>query len=478
MPAPAKTVQEHQSAPVEKQNIQDLAVEKSPDQAPYHLATSAFIQADAGAGAPQPHLRHLPASQRHNLARRIGQVHANGLLQLLLRPQAGVGDTVIRRVPVNIGGMTANTGAEAAGLINWAVVLLKQDISPDIPTSDPSYVAASLSIEEAKVYIGNLSGQPDQEVDAATADQISRWYADCVNASTGLNTYQKVRASEDIQKGVASAAATEAKVEAAREQFDFPMEQAFRQNDTERLTKLNNGIAALATAKSSLATLAQTLKEVYSMLIAPGIKAKDLIVGVNPIKPVIQNVLAAFKAANAAISIISGGEGTTQSEQEINNVATALNATGAVATLLGVASGYMVCIGAIVPVGAALLGVVSSILGREGRQLNQQALNAMDLDHVNWEYVPGGRSCFEFMVAVMRSGGPEGVPLPLNSQVNSYFVAERKRMEAGTGSEVPTTGYWFWRDVDDKKIQSWVFQNRRNIWSMLYGELRPNGVPV
>lgn len=80
------------------------------------------------------------------------------------------------------------------------------------------------------------------------------------------------------------------------------------------------------------------------------------------------------------------------------------------------------------------------------------------------------------MVTVMRAGGPEGVPLPLHSQVNSFFVSERKRMEAGTVAEVPTTG-WIWKNVDDKKIQSWVFQNRRNIWSMLYGELRPTGVP-
>lgn len=107
------------------------------------------------------------------------------------------------------------------------------------------------------------------------------------------------------------------------------------------------------------------------------------------------------------------------------------------AALPGVASGYMVGISAILPIGIALLGVVSRILGHEGRQLNQRALQKMDLDGVPWEYVPGGRSCFEYMVTVMRAGGPEGVPLPMHSQVRSYFVSNRDRLGAGTGSEMP-----------------------------------------
>jgi hypothetical protein len=61
--------------------------------------------------------------------------------------------------------------------------------------------------------------------------------------------------------------------------------------------------------------------------------------GINPIKPLIDKVRAFYKLAKATISLIGGGEGTTQSEQEINNVSTAVGAIFGVATLLGVASG-------------------------------------------------------------------------------------------------------------------------------------------
>jgi hypothetical protein len=463
---PTKIVQERQAAPVEKVNTQETFAERVPDQVFSHLATSAFIQVDAGSGSPHPNLRHLLATQRSNLARRISQVHSNGLLQRLLR-----------RAPVNFGGVTANNCGEAASAIAILVIQLRQEM-PGVPEGEAVYTDARNAVTEGDLRVAQLNGQSDQPIDDSLSSQLTGWYGDYNTARDAIDAFQKARSAEQITRAVGQTTALESQADAARDQFDFPMEQAFRQNDTTRLTKLSNGINALTTAKSDTARLKQALMEVYSLVLTPGIKAAALVADLKPVYDQIKKVGAAYSIAKGVISLISGGEGTTQSEQEISNISTVLSATSSVATLLGVASGYMVGISAILPIATELLGVVSRILGREARQLNQLALQEMDLDGVAWEYVPGGRACFEYMVAVMRAGGPEGVPLPMHSQVRSYFVAHRDELGAGTGSELPTTSYYiFWRDIDDTKIKRWVYQNRRNLWSMFYGEVRPVGVP-
>ena len=263
------------------------------------LTTRAFIQAVAGADTPHSNLRHLLTLQRPNLALQVGQVHANSLLQRLLRRQSGAGESVIRRVPVNIGGGTVNTCGEAVPLINMVLLQLKPEM-PEVPQSHPAYVAAALVVQEGELYVTNLGGQADQEVDADKAAQLNGWYAVYNHASDALNTYQKVQAAEKIKQAVASSTALEARADSASGQFDFPLEQAFRQNDTTRLTKLKTGITALATAKSETANLKQALMQVYSLVITPGIKATALEADLKPLYDQIKEVGATYSIAKAS----------------------------------------------------------------------------------------------------------------------------------------------------------------------------------
>lgn len=389
MPAPAKMVQEHQAAAVEKQNVQEAVVERSPEQTPLRLTTRAFIQADVGSGPPHSNLRHLPALQRPNLALKVGQVHANGLLQRLLRRQAGTGDIVIRRVPVTRGGYTTNTGGEAAPLISAAVALIQPEML-EVPKSDPAYTAAALAVKEGEIYVTNLSGQADQEIDTAMAGQLGGWYADYSSALTALDTYKKNEASKRITAAMANATSLQGQTEAALSQFELPLQQAFAQNDTERLTKLNKGINALQTAQSRVAELKQGLLDAFSLVLSPGIEAASLAPQLTPVYDKIGLVGAAFSTASGVISLIGGGEGTTQSEKDISKVATVIDATSGVATLLGVAGGYMVAIGPILPIAAELFKTVSAFQRADARQWNQVHMGNMDLDSVQWEYVPGG----------------------------------------------------------------------------------------
>jgi hypothetical protein len=76
------------------------------------------------------------------------------------------------------------------------------------------------------------------------------------------------------------------------------------------------------------------------------------------------------------------------------------------------------------------------------------------------------------MVTVMHAGDASGVPTPVPATVSSFFVDRADDLEAGAGGEeVPTSGFWFWEEVDPEKIGRWVFRNRNSIWGMLYGPI-------
>ena len=47
---------------------------------------------------------------------------------------------------------------------------------------------------------------------------------------------------------------------------------------------------------------------------------------------------------------------------------------------------------------------------------------------------------------------------------------------SGGTLEMPTTGFWLWRKVDQTKISNWVFSNRDSLWAMFYGSTRPNAM--
>jgi len=74
---------------------------------------------------------------------------------------------------------------------------------------------------------------------------------------------------------------------------------------------------------------------------------------------------------------------------------------------------------------------------------------------------------------VMRAGSSQDIPMPLPKEVDKFVVESREELKEGTGEEVPTSGFWFWRHSDKDKVQYWLMKNRRNVWAMLYGALEP-----
>src|SRR5262249_49838271 len=129
------------------------------------------------------------------------------------------------------------------------------------------------------------------------------------------------------------------------------------------------------------------------------------------------------------------------------------------------------------PMTEACLAALSK-LENVARNVNKDLIEQGRYDLVNWSLEPGGRPMFDFMQAVMAASSPDQVPTPVPSQVASYFVDNRTDIAAGAaggkeGQEVSTTGFWFWRKVDQQKIAQWVFSHRQNLWAIFYGSAKP-----
>jgi hypothetical protein len=86
------------------------------------------------------------------------------------------------------------------------------------------------------------------------------------------------------------------------------------------------------------------------------------------------------------------------------------------------------------------------------------------------EAEPGGQETFDLMVAVMHASDPSGVP-EIRDRVETYLYDHREKLEAGAEESVPTSGWWFWEDIDSRRARTWLFNHRKRVWAMFYGSM-------
>jgi hypothetical protein len=100
------------------------------------------------------------------------------------------------------------------------------------------------------------------------------------------------------------------------------------------------------------------------------------------------------------------------------------------------------------PLTQAILANLNVILTNYIHEQNVVAAAAGFYVHARVE--PGGEPMFRFMQEVMRARRPEDMPR-VPEAVEDYMLDFRSLISAGVGSELPTTGYWFWRELKEMK---------------------------
>jgi hypothetical protein len=105
--------------------------------------------------------------------------------------------------------------------------------------------------------------------------------------------------------------------------------------------------------------------------------------------------------------------------------------------------------------------------------LNQLEIAQGNLNDVDWSVEPGGRAAFDFMVLVMHAEGYYEIPSAIPGAVDELITDSEDEFSKGTGEEVPTKGFWFWKHTNPNKIRQWLFNHRQAVWAMLYGSVTP-----
>jgi hypothetical protein len=235
-------------------------------------------------------------------------------------------------------------------------------------------------------------------------------------------------------------------------------------------------VSALDTAAGWSKKVWDAAKIVKQYLVDPAMKVVNCEKEASPLLEMVGQAKNAYNVAKSALGMVSG-EGTTEAAQETSSEQSAMKLGGAAASLLGVTSALTADTGILLNVGVQLWGIVKGLLAREEHDYNRLLMMNMDLDNpqLNWKLEPGGKAMFLYMIQVMNAGDSAEIPQTIPGAIESYLMDHRDLLEAGTQQEVPTEG-WVFKDLDVAKARRWIFRNRRSLWSMFYGDLRPQGV--
>lgn len=229
---------------------------------------------------------------------------------------------------------------------------------------------------------------------------------------------------------------------------------------------LRDGVVGLARTRSELVSAVN-----YALMYqgnAPPLNTNAWVTKIANGLQLVDNALAAIALVRASINLLSGGTSeAAEGRQAVAAMGTVISAGG---TLLGASAPFTVYVNLYLgPMIEACLGQLAR-LEDVVRRGNREAMDRGDWDSVVWSVEAGGRHVFDFMSSVMRASGPEGIPSPIPARVSSYMVDNRDRLASGAGSsELPTTGWWFWRKLDTAQAPQWIFRMRAELWGMFYG---------
>jgi hypothetical protein len=253
---------------------------------------------------------------------------------------------------------------------------------------------------------------------------------------------------------------------------------AFRNEDDSALTKTADAVATVVDTalvlKGTVEDMLQFASENRQLMGRLGTSAR--LISISERVPVALAVLekinkayAAFQLARTAVTLLRGGvTSASEGRAGVSAMATVMSAGG---TLLNASAGFTLYSNLYIgPMVSACMDMLARLEDTLSRTQNRTAIATGMFDLVRWQLEPGGRPMFDFMLTVMHAGGQDGVPTPPSS-VRDYMTQMDDEFSAGVGgSELPTTGFWLWKDVDETRVKAWAFRNRANLWGMLYGD--------
>jgi hypothetical protein len=366
--------------------------------------------------------------------------------------------------------LTTYDGLLAAG--RFLTSRLTADVA-DVPEGESSRTACEDLVKQEQAWEPFLLGKGTQALDDAAVNQARVWYTAFTKARQDLENYKKAKAMAAMRKGAADADEARSAVDKIPPQLADYQRGAFLARNDDLLEKLTTTIGKALQVSSALIEIHEKCMETVGWLSNEITHSDELVEKFGPMAEIAHKIVAAYEGLHAALTILSGGEGATEVDESMSKVSAGFGLVSAAGSLTGMASAYMLYFGVILSAGQACVKIVGVIIREHLHEFNKFFIAQGDLNSVDWDAEPGGREAFDFMVRVMHADSSTDIPTPVPAAVDKLMVHSEEEFEKGTGEEVPTKGFWFWKRSDPEKINYWLMKNRNNIWAMLYGSIEP-----
>lgn len=334
-----------------------------------------------------------------------------------------------------------------------------EEVEPDAP----EMIEAREWLDGVRAWLPHLSARSTGNLDPIASRQAEGWYRDLERIRQRLRDYKRRRIEQSLSDARRRLSQLAAQLRERRPELDESMRAAFLSQDENAIAQVANFVGNALDIGLGISELSRQMAEAIAqsrgMTIPSASRYAQWLDKVN-------RVLAAANLLYSVANMDAPSE-LNEAMNEVNTLAGAFSAGG---TLLGLAPHIGLYSNLyLVPLVQVITSRLGPLLDRHLHQLNVVAAHTGFSVEMSSE--PGGWPMFFFMASVMRGRSSDNVPWPIPSAVGEYLLEWRDQFGAGTQQDLPTTGAWFWRSLDDSRIKDWIFGNRRRIWAMLYGSM-------
>ncbi|PIE79677.1 MAG: hypothetical protein CSA11_11220 [Chloroflexi bacterium] len=350
---------------------------------------------------------------------------------------------------------------QLVAVIRFFIEQVRSDLQ-DVPEGEAIRTRATEWIAGSRGWISFWQQSGDSQISEFMANQARLHFEEMVAIREAIVNIQQRNVQREMERVAARARAGSREVAILSPHLNDCLRAAFRANDTNAISNISSTISSALDIGLGLQSLARESAESLA-----SIKGISL--------PPVGRYVIALERLNRGLALcnlaftLTQREATTPLEEGVRQISNAASTFSSLATLAGLPAHMGLYANLyLIPMTMAIMAGISQ-LARLLQQENDTWVGIFG-EPLYYDVEPGNnpQHMWRFMVSLMQANSSAGVP-PITDDIGSYLLAHRSALEAGSGEEVPTSGWWFWRSLQSSRAREWLFNNRSRVWGMFYG---------
>lgn len=387
---------------------------------------------------------------------------------------------------LDLSGGGIQTNEQLAAVARLAISSLESDLtdveSDQVRNDVKEWIAA---IQASLPYFDRHGAE---QIDASMVPLVNHQIDRLTAIRREVQIDKNTQLADALRAELRAAEKAAAEVEAMQPTLDDAMRAAFRKGDSGTVKDAVSTVkSALSIGRNIRSLAASITTDLLGLPVPSGTKmmvdtwssqigrVNVTIVNVGKYTAMLGTLGRGLATINIALTIGDRSKRATEVEQGMKDLNDVVNVSTDLASLPAVGLPPHMSLMTTLYIKPALKVITKqiSVLVERLSDVNQISVAVTgDLMYPGAE--PGGQAMFDFMVAVMPATDQSEVPA-IPGAVASYLYDHRDKLEAGVEEEVPTSGWWLWKDLDSTRARSWVFLHRKQVWAMFYGSMQvPN----